>query len=445
MIFSEYNCREKRIIDSLRVGIIGDEGVRELTVGREKEMRIIDQWISKPEGSITVIGPYGMGKTHTNRYIEKTSLDSKFGVAYIQIGNDSPLHKPTKIFQAIFENLRFQKNEDILNIHDFFEEYIKFALENHLENNYLWSNTFLRPLYEIALRHYKSFNVIQSSDYFTRYHYLLGKIPNKPYGVRYSIPNENYRTSANLYFNMLSSISLASKQIGFNGIILLFDELEKNDTVRNTSWKEKGEEFMTALGLVSKNESCLLDEYVEALPKGGYYGEKSRLQYSGYYLNRSKSFLKKVKDDYGYTRENRFFDVSHRYLPHDSDENTKVGIKCAFSFVEGQGDMFLERAKNLGFLEIKLSPLDKNHEEMLVKKIITVYKKAFSNDERFLKKFADNENELVENVMKIYQDKKRDSEAVRKLIKLTVSIMDSFRLHRMDKLDLILDDLHDRF
>ena len=434
------NCREKRIIESLRVGLIGEEGVTELTVGREKETKIINQWIKEDDGSIIVIGPYGMGKTHTNMYIQKTALNEGYGVAYVQVGNESPLHKPAKIFQTIFQNLKFQKNEVVLNIHEFIEEHIKESLKRELTENHFTKNHFLRPVYNEAFCFFKEFNSIQSQHYRKIWQYLLGKNPIRPLGINYRIPNENFKTNANIYFNILGSISLAAKEIGFKGIILLFDELEKNDTESKSSWKEKGEEFMEALGRVSKNDEILMNEYVGRYTEG-FFGEETQLQYSGTHLNKNKTKTVREKNT-----NYEVYDAGVRYFPNYLDEKQiSVGIKCAFSFVQGQGDNFLKKAQKMDFNEIVLSKLEKNHEEMLVKKIIQVYKTGFSEDHVFIEKFSNNESELIKIVMNKYNKNKKEDEAVRKLIRLTVSIMDFFRLHQQDDLELILEELNLKF
>ena len=410
----EKNCIDKKVIQMLRAGITSFEGVEKITV-EKKEIIEVKNWVKNGTGSIVIVAPYGYGKTHINHFMEKTALDTGHIVSYLQFDSQTPMHLPGPIFYQLFQNFLYVKNGKKYNIHNIIQEYVeKINLEGkfHRGGSLFFDNSYLNNIHRIVTNLQKNKNSVNDPRYFRIWRYIFEGGPVPQWNMEWMPPN-NYSTTANIYFNIFCRIILASKELGHKGVVLLFDELEKQDYLQRTEWKIKSNLFMKALFLVSKNEEILRSEeakpgYDQEMRKEVTRGIKSTLLYYG-----SKKHIK--------------------YIPETN--HSELGIKCAFSIVEGEGVTFYELAKEHKFPIITLKNLTDNEQEKLIKKIITVYKDSLKDEqnienkcyEEFVLNFSLIENEFVKKILEIVRKDIKKDESTRRLVRLTVAGLDLFK------------------
>ena len=407
----EQDCVSKKIIQFLELGIIASEGIDRITVDT-KETQVAKDWINKKDGSLVIVAPYGSGKTHMNRFMEKIALDQGYIVSYLQFNRQTPMHLPGKIFEHVFRNMKYLKEGKIFNIHNIIDEYVRFK-HSKGQNNSSWFflHPYLGPLSRIVLELHNKGNTIDDPRYFRMWKYIFEGGPKYQYGMNWMPPN-NYSTTSNLYFDIFIRINLAAQELGHKGIILLFDELEQSDYTGRLDWKEKSTRFMKALSLISKNDSILATEkvdrrYDDEIGKKITKGLETNLIYFG------------RKDNIT------------RYIP--SGNNLDLNIKCAFSIVEGQGVTFYELAKEFGFPIITLEKLTYEEEIQLIKKIILIFKESVKNESQdyefyneFIKDFELVEEKFIEKIINIIESDEIDN-SVRRLVRLTVKGLSIFK------------------
>ncbi len=232
----EHDCISKKIIQFLELGIITSEGIDRITVDT-KETQVAKDWINKKDGSLVIVAPYGSGKTHMNRFMEKIALDQGYIVSYLQFNRQTQMHLPGKIFEHVFRNMKYLKEGKIFNIHNIIEEYVQFK-HNKGQNNSSWFflHPYLGPLSRIVSELHNKGNTIDDPRYFRMWKYIFEGGPIYQYNMNWMPPN-NYSTTSNLYFDIFIRINLAAKELGHKGIILLFDELEQSDYTGRLDWK----------------------------------------------------------------------------------------------------------------------------------------------------------------------------------------------------------------
>jgi hypothetical protein len=420
---SEKDCISKKIIQFLELGIITYDGIDRITVDTE-ETRIAKDWINKKDGSLVIVAPYGSGKTHMNKFMEKIALEQGYIVSYLQFNSQTPMHLPGKIFEHIFRNMKYLKDGKIANIHNIIDEYVRFKhSKGENSKNWFFNHPYLHPLYQIVSSLHRTGKTIDDSRYFRMWKYIFEGGRKYEYEMTWMPPN-NFSTTSNLFFDIFMRINLAAKELGHKGIILLFDELEQSDYTNRSNWKVKSTRFMKALSLISKNDPRLATEKVSRmydydLNQDATLGEETDLIYFG-----PKNNI--------------------RYVPPGN--NLDLNIKCSFSIVEGQGVAFYDLAKEFGFPIITLGKLTYEKQTELIKKIILIFKESVKNDseiddefyDKFIKDFEEIEEKFLEKIMNIIESDETDN-SVRRLVRLTVKGLNLFKKIRKNNLEELLE------
>ncbi len=277
----------KTAIESLRLGIVPNLSINEWTFGRDHEISQISTWLQdESSGSLVIEGAYGSGKSHLLNYIYHYALKNNFIVSLSSINPlSSPISFPKKIYRNIMDNLAYKTPWGYGNVYDLIFTIINSGSYKQLEDHKILGTVF------------SLFHETKHIDLLLDY--LTGKDIK-----RRNLQKENidlpmlpdHTTAANVYCYLLSGISwLAVKLLGYNGFLILLDEMEMAKTYRYYYEWERGTNFLEGLSLVASDEDGVTDERI--IKKGNVKrGTITNLIYSGFtplpYAYIEPSFLK---------------------------------------------------------------------------------------------------------------------------------------------------------
>ncbi len=250
----------RSIIEELRKGSVPTEYVPFFTVGRENWLRFIeddlDNYIAEGGSKVRFIsGDYGDGKTHFMSVIRHLAVEKGFGVAFVVLTREVPIHKFEAVYQAIIrqldgpfegtgirsmlsgwlESLSGEENtlspEQILDLAE--------TLRNLPNMNVNFANA-VAALVEnrySPLREEEN-DEERAADRETIYHWFEGgkvtKRALKPFGM-FEVINKNNSKQ------MLNSLIAFLHYLDYKGLILLLDELETvmalSASIRNAAYE----------------------------------------------------------------------------------------------------------------------------------------------------------------------------------------------------------------
>ncbi|MEA1905620.1 MAG: BREX system ATP-binding domain-containing protein [Euryarchaeota archaeon] len=266
-ILPEERFRARKIIESLRLGIVSHGQVNEFTFGRDYAITQINEWLNVPgSGPLIVSGEYGVGKTHLLDYTYSSALKRNWAVALVALDpGELPLHKPKAIYEAIVRSFKFRTHNG--GFREFLREIAASPKWHELQEH-----EYLGTVIE---------KIRTGEDDEQMYEWIEGESTHKPQMY-------NYSTCGNIYCYILSGIGWAAKNIlGLDGFLILFDEAESVDSFWHTTYQNnKSWNFLKGLVLAGSDDSVSLKEvsmnkfYKHSLYKG-WWGYHSDLQYCG--------------------------------------------------------------------------------------------------------------------------------------------------------------------
>lgn len=312
---------ERKIIESLRLGIVPDNEVMHYTVGRDGELSRISQWLESPDfGAYVLVGNYGTGKTHLLRHIFRQALEDGYAVSFVEMDSqERPFSKPKRVYGQIVENLRWIEGNDIYGF--------RHLVKKSLEYGYLKDNHYFSHLQGNLDEH--TWHWIEARDASIRPDASLSQYRKLP-GLF------DYSTTANIYCYLLSTLGslVRHRPFGLKGLLLIFDEAEVV-TWNSSIWTwERSFNFMDALICTARGDDSML----ESPDKSGfiYAGNASNLR-----------FL---------------------YQPES-------GLKVLFGFTSVANISFSWELPKLE--QIELSEFDQRKRELLADKIFNLYGRAY--------------------------------------------------------------------
>ena len=372
--------KARQMIEAFRLGIVPHEHVEEFTFGRDEEIERIKNWLNQPkEEPQVLIGEYGSGKTHLLEYIYSIALKNNWAVSLVELDpQELPFHKPKRIYEAIINSFRFQKDGYQCDFREFLRAIAKSSHFYKLdEHQYLG----------------KAIRKLRSGE---DKEYLWEWIEGHPtWGYPGGCPRMyDKATCANIYCYILSGIGWAAKNIfGLDGFLILFDEAESVEPYwfsyyqNNKVWN-----FLKGLVLMTNNDERLMREvyennFFEHQTYKGWWGYETDLQYCGY---SRLPFLWK--------------NPSH--------------VKIAFAFVP---HWVLDYREPLNTIpRIKIENIEEEFLEEILEKISSVYEKAYNTP---------NNNNIFEKLPK---------DNIRMFIKAAVEAFDLIRFHPHKKIEELL-------
>ncbi len=270
------------LIESFRLGIVPEKLVTDWTVGREKEVSFIQDWLEmESEGVMVLEGAYGNGKSHLLLYLRERALDMGYAVAYAGFDpSEASAAFPKRTYRNVIRELRVKTAAGRRDFRGFIEEIAREAGDDHLSDH-----PYLGPM----IRKIRNGNIRERD-----WEWLEGRS-----GVRGTLGSlYDFTTSANIYCNILSGLGhAASSVLGLKGFIILLDEAETASSLFYSYQYARGLNFFRGLSMMANDDPVLMTEKT-ARTGGITRGIDTDLVYSGHhpvpYIYRISSFLKVV-------------------------------------------------------------------------------------------------------------------------------------------------------
>lgn len=240
--------KARRMIEAFRLGIVPYDCVNDFTVGRDYEIKKINEWLkNSKENILIIIGEYGSGKTHLLHYAFGNALNDNFAVSWVELDpNETPFYKPKQIYARIVYNFKYKlkQNNQVGKFRDFLREIFK---RHHFEDN-----AYLKYL-KNNLNDETYLEWIEGNSEMPHPQNLFF-IYDTPPGLY------NYQIASNIYCYLLSTFGWASKKLlNHEGLLLVFDEAETVNMWNSAYQYSKGLNFLKALIKTSKNDPILLE------------------------------------------------------------------------------------------------------------------------------------------------------------------------------------------
>ena len=258
----------RRIIESLRLGIVPQQNVEDFTVGRDNEIDRIKEYLNDTrQHGMLLVGDYGSGKTHLIQYAINRALHDGLAVARVSVDSrENPFHKPKRVYSELIRNFAYpsRRTSRVENFRMFLEEAnSQGAFVGH---EYLG---MLDNLSDPSLLDW-----IQARESIPRpvsMQFAQGYGTNE-YG--YLPPLYDYSNTANIYCNLLSGLGwICRTKLDLKGLLLVFDESESFERGFYGYQNRKSLNFIESLCRTARNDISMLKPPAES---GLEYCNRSR-------------------------------------------------------------------------------------------------------------------------------------------------------------------------
>ena len=232
----------ENILMALKNGNVPEKGVKNLCIGREKEIDEFEKLLDKVNNKKAVVkfinGEFGAGKSFFLKVIEEMAYDKNFVVSWITLSNDVPFNKIDIVYKNIVKSLKCKTGTSLSHIIDrWITELKMMAFEqtsNPQKQNQLVQESIYDDLAEtrehasafaMAIESYNK--LMNEEDYKTSEYakaWLRGdsNIPyteKRKFGVKGDVTKDNA-------IHFLEALSIFVKSIGYSGLVVLIDEAE---------------------------------------------------------------------------------------------------------------------------------------------------------------------------------------------------------------------------
>ena len=232
----------ENILMALKNGNVPEKGVKNLCIGREKEIDEFEKLLDKVNNKKAVVkfinGEFGAGKSFFLKVIEEMAYDKNFVVSWITLSNDVPFNKIDIVYKNIVKSLKCKTGTSLSHIIDrWITELKMMAFEqtsNPQKQNQLVQESIYDDLAEtrehanafaMAIENYNK--LMNEEDYKTAEYakaWLRGDsnihhTEKKKFGVKGDVTKDNA-------IHFLEALSIFVKSIGYSGLVVLIDEAE---------------------------------------------------------------------------------------------------------------------------------------------------------------------------------------------------------------------------
>ncbi len=280
-----------RMIEAFRLGIVPTQDVSDFTFGREREINLISSALTSLNngngGVITFEGEYGTGKSHLLEYVRSQALKKNFVVSSVELSTEETQPaRPKRIYRELIANLRFLTNNQSQSEGEVKRNQLQIP-DHHLEGGF-------RDLMRDAVKQYKSPSYLGIKDhiFFAPVLSRLAKIDDhslksevfwqwieaestKEYAMGSTTKSEKFQspyrisgawnipalydfsTAADFYCYLISGLSCLCRNLNYNGLVLLLDEVETVAFLWNNFFYERGINFLEGLIRMAQNDPML--------------------------------------------------------------------------------------------------------------------------------------------------------------------------------------------
>jgi hypothetical protein len=228
-----------QVLEALRLGVVPPHLTELYTVGREREMALVEADLAETRqtGSARVVlGDYGSGKTHLLECIESLALRAGFLVSRITLDGEevAPSH-PKRVFHALVGGLNYPDIPGAPGLEPLLDKACQSDLEGWLTRGGPGYHHYLSPV----LAYYRELRQLPQEQSLRET--LLDWIEGHPSVSNLELEPElrrtthlrhrlyalmDHRTLAHLYTYIVGGLCLLARHTGYAGLVLLFDEAE---------------------------------------------------------------------------------------------------------------------------------------------------------------------------------------------------------------------------
>jgi thiaminase len=242
------------IIQALKEGNVPSNGTSEICVGRDLEVKEIKRLFDKiMEGKgLTkfIEGDYGAGKSFMLKIIEEMAFEDNFVVSKVTITRDVPFNKFEEVYKDIVGSLRCKTGTSLQHVIERWLTNLKmFAMDettDQIEQNRIiienmrtdlkearkYSNTFVTAIEQ----YYRAANTGEDEVANYAQAWLRGE-SNIPFSIKRQFGVKGDVTKENAFF-FLEALAAFLSSIGYNGLVILIDELELIRTLHNQKMRD---------------------------------------------------------------------------------------------------------------------------------------------------------------------------------------------------------------
>lgn len=254
----------RKIVEAIRLGGVPYDLAPYFTYGREHEIESLADWLDNPEsGSFSLVGEYGVGKSHLMDVIVSVALKAGWVVSKIEIDNaESSFDRPRNIYQNIMKSIvAIGEDHNEISLTDLLNLVAKKGSPEILQHSYLRNISGRYGRWDIQ--------DISGDRNEALINWISGNAPpkvirdfSKPYIFDLPAIHE-YGTASNEITYLLSGLSWAFKNIGYRGLLVLFDEAECINPSYYTQQKFKNAaNFMSSLIAVTEIKELCVSDYM---------------------------------------------------------------------------------------------------------------------------------------------------------------------------------------
>lgn len=227
---------------ALKNGNVPESGVKELCIGREKQVNEFEKLLDKVDNKKAIVkfinGEFGAGKSFFLKVIEEMAYDKNFVVSWITLSNDIPFNKIDIVYKNIVKSLKCKTGTSLSHIIDRWITGLKMEAFEETSNPQKQNQLVQEAIYDdlaetrehasafaMAIESYNK--LMNEEDYKTAEYakaWLRGdsNIPfteKRKFGVKGDVTKENA-------IHFLEALSIFVKSIGYSGLVVLIDEVE---------------------------------------------------------------------------------------------------------------------------------------------------------------------------------------------------------------------------
>lgn len=249
----------RRAIESLRVGLPSLDGTtRQLAIGFDQTDRMIRQFLRDVDddggGAMVLKGAYGQGKTFALTVLEEIALESRFVTTRMEIdATENRLNKPHHIFRSLMQKLRVP-GDNGPGVHALVSKAVE-LLAKHCPGDVVGQQQWLSD--QLGCR---SLGWLLSDPAILQKPQLLGLLEcdaNCPAGRARGChcnpptpriwPAFSAGTQGDFASFILSGVGRLTRLLGFQGLIIILDEMEK---WHELNWLEQSRAGNLLVGLI---------------------------------------------------------------------------------------------------------------------------------------------------------------------------------------------------
>lgn len=217
-------------IEALRLGVVPSAHAKDYTVGRERELKRLEEVLDSGQGLRIVLGDYGLGKTHLLDVLEQVALKRGYVISRVVLDpNEVPLSHPLRLYRAILSGLRYPEGAG--GTLDPILQPLEESRPHHEFMGRRYSRFFTPVLFGRRARDPEIADWLQ--DYIEgcrldapTVDHVLRRIGWR--GDRILVLSD-FRTYGRMYVHLLGTLASWARDAGFRGLLVLFDEVERTD------------------------------------------------------------------------------------------------------------------------------------------------------------------------------------------------------------------------